>query len=460
MAYISRNPYTEQVEHKYASISDAELESRLALAHQRFLTWCETPVPERCETLRRLAAAMTERRDALAEVLTRDMGKLKAEALAEVDGCIATSVWYADNGVRLLRPRREHGVNYKGGVYEIVPTPTGVVYAVEPWNFPYSQVTRVLVPQLLVGNTVVLKHASIVPTAAVTLERLVEEIAGPGLLVNLFISHAQSAAVIADDRVAGVALTGSEGAGAIVASQAGAALKRSTLELGGSDALIVLEDADVARTAAWAVRGRHRNSGQVCVSSKRMIVLDAVYDAFVAAYRKGVAGLVAGDPLDPATTYAPLSSEQARADLQAQVERAVAAGATAEEVDIPLPDHGWFMRPVILTGVTPDNPAYAEEFFGPVTQLYRVADEEAAIRLANDTPYGLGGSVFTGDEARGRRVALRLDTGMVAINRPVIGGADTPFGGTKRSGYGREYTDLGLYEFVNQKVIGAGEIAG
>ncbi|MCD7101299.1 NAD-dependent succinate-semialdehyde dehydrogenase [Pseudoclavibacter sp. 13-3] len=459
MAYTAINPYTEQVEQEFPNATDAQVDSALDTAHQAFLNWRETDHAQRARLLGAIADLLERDRETYAPVLTADMGKTLVEARAEVDNCVRILRWYAKHASAALAPQVRPSQNYKGGQYQVVPTPVGIIYIVEPWNFPYYQIARVLAPQLAAGNTVILKHASNVPRAAAAWQKLMGEAGAPdGLFTNVFATHAQSARIIADERVRGVALTGSEQAGAIIAGQAAAALKKSTMELGGADALIVLDDANVDLAAKWAANGRHRNAGQVCVSSKRMIVVDAVYDRFVSAYRKNVAALVAGDPRDETTTLAPLSSQAARDELLAQVARAGAAGATVETVDVALPDSGWFFTPVILTDITPDNPAYTEEFFGPVTQLYCVADENEAVAVANSSPYGLGGSVFGADEQRALAVGGRLDTGMVSINRPSLGGADVPFGGTKRSGYGRELTELGLLEFVNLKVIGLGDI--
>jgi succinate-semialdehyde dehydrogenase/glutarate-semialdehyde dehydrogenase len=253
--------------------------------------------------------------------------------------------------------------------------------------------------------------------------------------------------------VHGVAFTGSEGAGAVVAAQAGKALKKSTLELGGADAFVVLADAELDKTVKWAVFGRHWNAGQVCVSSKRIILVEAIYDEFLRRYTEGVAGLKAGDPFDPATTLAPLSSQKAADDVKEQIRQAVAHGATATEVGPKVPAQGAFVQPTILTGLTPDNPAYYWEFFGPVSLSYRAAEEEEAIAIANDSPFGLGGSVFTADAKHGAEVAKRISTGMVFVNHPTMSKADLPFGGVRRSGYGRELIGLGLKEFVNHKLI-------
>jgi succinate-semialdehyde dehydrogenase/glutarate-semialdehyde dehydrogenase len=314
---------------------------------------------------------------------------------------------------------------------------------------------------LSAGNVVVLKHASNVPQCADAFERLMLE---AGLLAggfkNLYATRAQIKTIIDDPRVHGVALTGSEEAGAIVAAQAGAALKKSTMELGGADAFIVLEDANLDKAAKWAVFGRHWNAGQVCCSSKRIIVVEAVYEAFMERYVAGVTALEAGDPMDRSTTLAPLSSQGAADDVRKHVEEAVAHGATATVIGAEVSDRGALVRPVMLTGLTKDNPAYYWEFFGPVSLIFKAKDEAEAISIANDSPFGLGGSVFTQDLAHGVDVARKISSGMVYINHPTAVKADLPFGGIRRSGYGRELIGLGLKEFVNQKLIGVTDIDG
>jgi succinate-semialdehyde dehydrogenase/glutarate-semialdehyde dehydrogenase len=293
-----------------------------------------------------------------------------------------------------------------------------------------------------------------VPQSAAAFEELMLKAGLPkGGFKNLYATRSQISRILNDPRVQGVALTGSEGAGAEVASIAGKALKKSTLELGGADAFVVLEDAEMEKTVRWAVFGRHWNGGQVCVSSKRMIVVDAVYETFLAQYSKGVAALKAGDPLEGATTLAPLSSQQAADELKEKIRQAVAHGATATEVGPKVPARGAFVQPTLLTNITPDNPAYYWEMFGPVSMIFRARDEDDAVRIANDSPFGLGGSVFTADLARGERVAHRISTGMVFVNHPTMVKADLPFGGVRRSGYGRELLGLGLKEFVNHKLV-------
>ncbi|MGX6448237.1 NAD-dependent succinate-semialdehyde dehydrogenase [Patulibacter sp. S7RM1-6] len=453
MAYASINPYTEELVATFPNATDEQVDDAIGRAHATFRRWRATGFAERAAVMTRAAVLLRERADDLAAILTLEMGKLTGEARAEVELSAQIFEYYADRAEELLAPRPIPVRDPASGRAELVNEPLGVLLAIEPWNFPYYQLARIAAPQLSAGNVLLLKHAENVPQAAAAFERLLQDAGVPeGGFVNLYASHDQAAAIIADDRVRGVALTGSERAGTIVAQQAAAALKKSTLELGGADAFVVLDDADLEKTVPWAVFGRHWNAGQVCVSAKRMIVVDAAYDAFLERYRAGVEALVPGDPTDPATTLAPLATRKAADDLRAQIARAVAAGATATEVGAPVPSPA-FVQPTILTGLTPDNPAYYEEFFGPVTLLFRAADEDDAVRIANDSRFGLGGSVFTTDEARGRSVAERIETGMVFVNHPTLVKADIPFGGIKRSGYGRELTDLGLTEFVNQKVI-------
>jgi len=454
MAYKTVNPYTNELVKEFDEATPEQVEAAVDKAHTAFLSWRETTHAERAAVLAKAAGILRDRRTEFAEILTLEMGKLIGEAESEVQLSADILQWYVDHAESLLQPRELEVTDPAEGKATIVPQPLGVLYAVEPWNFPYYQVARVVGPQLSVGNTIILKHAGIVPQAAEAFEALLREAGLPeGAFINLFASHDATEQILADPRVRGVALTGSEEAGAIIAAEAAKNLKKSTMELGGSDAFIVLADADIDKTVDWAVRGRHWNAGQVCTSSKRLIVVDAVYDEFIRKYRAGVAALTAGDPLDRATTLAPLSSQDAADRLSEQVADAVAHGATAEELGAKVPSRGAFFQPTILTGVTRENPAFHEELFGPVSLVFRVKDEAEAIEIANDSPFGLGGSVFTRDEQRGREVAEKIDTGMVYVNHPTMVKADIPFGGVKRSGYGHELTELGLFEFVNQKVI-------
>lgn len=461
MAFATTNPYTGQTVKTFPKATAQEIDAVIAESHSAYQLWRQTSLDHRAQVLQRAADLLRADARRFAEILTLEMGKLIGEAEAEVELSARILEYYVENGARELAPRYLPAKGFGETDVQLVKEPLGVLFAVEPWNFPFYQVIRITAPQATAGNTVVLKHASNVPQSALAMEQLFRDAGAPeGLLVNVFVSHEDIEQIIADPRVRGVALTGSEGAGAAVAALAGKHLKKSTLELGGADALIVLSDADIEKAARWAVFGRHWNAGQVCVSSKRIIVEDAIYDTFIEHYRAGVAALVAGDPLDPATTLAPLSSQSAADSLARQVQEAIAHGATAQTLGEPVPGQGAFYQPTLLTGITPENPAYRTEFFGPVSQIYRVADEDAAVTLANDSPYGLGGSVFSQDHDRAKRVAARLETGMVFINQPTGVRADIPFGGVKSSGCGHELIDLGLTEFVNEKVIVNSDIDG
>jgi len=454
MAYATTNPFTNEQIEVFPNSTDAEVQTALDMAHVAFRSWRETSFAERATVMQNAADILRRDIDSYSKILTLEMGKLFGEAKAETELSAAIFDYYAKNAERLLAPEELPVATPAEGRAKIIHQPLGVLLTVEPWNFPFYQVARIIAPQLSAGNTVLLKHASNVPQCAAAMDRLMIEAGLPnGAFRNLYADYKQISRIIADHRVRGIALTGSEGAGARVASEAGSALKKCTMELGGADAFIVLEDADLEKTVKWAVFGRHWNAGQVCVSSKRMIVVDSVYDVFLAQYREGVGRLKMGDPMDPTTTLAPLSSQGAADNLREQVEAAVKAGAKAEEIPLDLPNAGAFFRPVILTEVDESNPAMREEFFGPVSMLFRAKNEDDAVRIANATPYGLGGSVFTRDEARGKRVAQRIETGMVFVNHPTMVKADLPFGGVLRSGFGRELVGLGIKEFVNHKLI-------
>lgn len=460
MAYATTNPYTGQVVKTFPDATDAEVAQTLDRAQSAFERWKNAGFDERTQVLRRAAALLRERQADYAALLTLEMGKVRAEAEAEVELSAQILEYYVDNAATLLAPEKLPSKHPSYTEAWVEHEPQGILLAIEPWNFPYYQIVRIAAPQLAAGNVLILKHASNVPQCAATFEALFREAGLPeGGFTNLYANRAQVKAIIEDPRVQGVALTGSEGAGAVVAAQAGNALKKSTMELGGADAFVVLADADLDKAARWAVIGRHWNAGQVCCSSKRIIVVDEVYDAFLAKYRQGVAELKAGDPADPATTLAPLSSQGAVDDLKAQLAEAVAHGASVEVIGAEVPDSGAFFQPVLLS-MAEDNPAYRWEFFGPVSQVIRARDEADAIRIANDSPFGLGGSVFTRDIAHGTEVAKQISTGMVYINHPTGVAADLPFGGVRRSGYGRELVGLGIKEFVNHKLIAVTDIDG
>lgn len=459
MTYATINPFTGELIKEFPNATDAEVTEAIESAHQAFLSWRNTSFANKAEILNRAAALLRDSKRRYAELLTLEMGKVIGEAEAEVELSAQILEYYAEHAERLLAPQKLPVADPAEGEALLVNEPLGVLLTIEPWNFPYYQIARILAPQLSAGNTLLLKHASNVPQCAAAFESLMRDAGLPqGAFQNLYATRDQVEQIINSPKVHGVALTGSEGAGAVIASQAGKALKKSTLELGGSDAFIVLEDAELEKTIDWAVFGRHWNAGQVCVSSKRMILVEAIYDKFMEGYTKGVAALKAGDPMDPNTTLAPLSSQGAADEVKQKIREAVEHGATATEVGPKVPEQGAFVQPTILTNVTPDNPAYYWEFFGPVSMILKAKDEQEAIAIANDSPFGLGGSVFTADEQRGLAVAKQVSTGMMFVNHPTMVKADLPFGGIRRSGYGRELIDLGLKEFVNHKLINVVDI--
>lgn len=459
MAYVTTNPYTGEVVKTFPDATDAEVNGAIERSHRVFSEWKNVSFVQRGAILQNAANLLRQQKDEFAQLLTLEMGKLISEARAEVELSAQIFEYYVHNAEKLLAPEILPVANPEEATAKIVHEPLGVLLAIEPWNFPYYQIARIIAPQLSAGNTILLKHASNVPQSAARFERLMKEAGLPdGGFINLYAARHHIELILNDPRVQGVALTGSEGAGATVAQQAAKALKKSTLELGGADAFIVLADADIEKAAKWGVFGRHWNGGQVCVSSKRMIVVDEVYDQFVDHYINGVAALRAGDPLDENTTLAPLSSQQAADEVKEKISLAIAHGAQALEVGPKVPERGAFVQPTILTNVTPDNPAYHMEFFGPVSMIFRAKNEDDAVQIANDSPFGLGGSVFTRDTAHGEALASRISTGMVYINHPTRVKADLPFGGVRRSGYGRELTGLGIKEFVNHKLISVVDI--
>ncbi len=454
MTYQTVNPFNNVALESFSDSTDAEVADRLSRAHATFQAWSAQSFAQRKAVCTRAAAILRERPDEFARLLTLEMGKLYAESLGEVELSASIIDYYAENAEAFLAPEHLPTTTLEEGRPVVISSPLGVLLAVEPWNFPYYQLARVAAPNLMAGNVLMVKHASIVPQCAAAFEALFLEAGAPaGAYTNLYATKEQVTWLIDDPRIRGVALTGSEGAGAVIAARAGQNLKKSTMELGGSDAFIVLADADLDKTVEWALWGRVNNGGQCCVASKRFIVVEAIADEFLAKFQTALAGLVAGDPFDKTTTLPPMSSQAAAEGLNAQVRKAVDAGATAITLGEPVPSTGAFVQPTILTDIAQDNPAYDEEFFGPVALFFRVADEDEAVRLANDSSYGLGGSIFTANEEHGVELAMRIDTGMVFVNHPTWTRADLPFGGVKKSGYGHELAGFGIQEFLNKKLI-------
>jgi succinate-semialdehyde dehydrogenase / glutarate-semialdehyde dehydrogenase len=450
--YMVVNPATGAVESRFPTATDTEITAAIERSAAAFRSWSREPVADRAAMLHRVADLYAERTDQLAALITREMGKTIADAVGEVEYVVDIYRYYADQGPTLLGD--EPIPSSSGGTAIIRKTPIGPLLGIMPWNYPYYQVARFAGPNLMAGNTILLKHAPQCPESALAMEQLFRD---AGLksdeYINLFATNEQVADIIADPRVRGVSVTGSERAGTAVAALAGQHLKKVVLELGGSDAFIVLDTPDLAGVVESAVSARMENAGQACNAAKRFIVSDRLYDDFVEQLTAAMAAQVTGDPFDPATSYGPLSSEAAASGLMAQVQDAVDKGATVRTGGRRLDGPGAFVEATVLTDVTPQMRAFREELFGPVAVVYRVDDIDEAVALANDTPFGLGGAVFHSDPVVALDVANRLDTGMVWINEAEGGGPELPFGGTKRSGVGRELGPYGIDEFVNRKLI-------
>ncbi|MFC6253449.1 NAD-dependent succinate-semialdehyde dehydrogenase [Secundilactobacillus hailunensis] len=452
MAYATINPYNNKVVKEYPNATEKELQAALATGHARYKKNRQQPIAERAKILHNVAAKLREHSDELARACTIDMGKLLSESKGEVELVAMIADWFADHGEEMLAPEKIDTI--ATGTAEVHHSPTGIVVLVEPWNFPYYQIMRVFAPNFMVGNPMILKHASNTPTSAKMFADIVAEAGAPkGSLVNLFLTYDQVTEAIKDPRVQGVALTGSERGGTSVAAAAGKSLKKNTMELGGMDPFVVLGDAnmDDVNNVAW--RARLYNAGQVCTSSKRFIVMDNVYDQFVEDLKKNFSKVVPGDPLDPATSLAPMNSKKAKNKLQKQVDAAIAAGAKVAYGNKPIDLPGQFFMPTILTDIDKNNPAYSEEMFGPVATVYKVHSEKEAVEVANDNPYGLGGILFAGDANHGAEVATQIETGMVYVNNFMASLPELPFGGVKLSGYGREMSHMGEMAFTNEQLI-------
>ncbi len=454
MTIATINPVTNETIKTFEPMTKDDVMDAIGGAHTAFQKWRESTFDERKTFLQKFANLLRADADEYARMITLDMGKRICESQYEIEYCANIAEFYANGAEEFLADQQ---MNVNGANAYLCYQPLGVLLGVMPWNFPFYQVVRFATPNIMAGNTVMVKHASNVPQCAVAIEELFNDCGLPsGVYTNLFVPSEFVEAIISDSRVQGVSLTGSEPAGASVATVAGKNLKRSVLELGGNDPFIVLEDADLDHTIEQAVKGRIVNAGQSCVASKRFIVVKAVADKFMDGFKKQMESLKLGDPMDTDTTLSPLSSEDAAVTVQKQVQSAIDAGATVV-LGGDRPDcDGAYFNPTILTNVTKDMPTFDQEIFGPVATVYVVEDEAEAIKLANDSSYGLGGSVFTADVERGRRVSEQVETGMMFINQPTQSQAELPFGGIKNSGYGRELSHLGILEFINEKLIHCG----
>ncbi|MGT2911632.1 NAD-dependent succinate-semialdehyde dehydrogenase [Streptococcus cameli] len=452
MAYQTTYPFTNEVLQTYDNCSDQAIDKALETAHQLYKTWRqEDKLQERKEQLHTVADILRRDCDKYAEIMTKDMGKLFKEAQGEIKLCAMIADYYAEKAEEFLKPVP---IETDAGEAYYLKQATGVLLAVEPWNFPFYQIMRVFAPNFMIGNTMVLKHASICPGSAQVFEDLVAEAGiADGAYKNLFASYDQISDIIADPRVTGVCLTGSERGGASIAAEAGKNLKKSSLELGGNDAFLILEDADWEELKTVIPDVRLYNAGQVCTSSKRFIVMANQYDAFLELLTEGFKNAKWGDPMDPDTTLAPLSSAGAKEDVLEQIQLAVDNGARVVYGNEPIDHPGNFVMPTILTDISKDNPIYNQEIFGPVASVYKVETEEEAIALANDSSYGLGGTVFSSDPEHAARVASQIETGMSFINSGWASLPELPFGGIKNSGYGRELSQLGFDTFINEHLV-------
>jgi succinate-semialdehyde dehydrogenase / glutarate-semialdehyde dehydrogenase len=452
VAYQVTNPATGKVESEYPTATDAEISDVVDRADAGYKSWRRTSLEERAAILTRVSQLYRDRADDLASIITREMGKVTKAALGEIKFASLIYKYYADNGADLLKDQ-PLDTRVPGSAW-VRKSPIGAILGIMPWNYPYYQVARFAGPNLMIGNTIILKHAPQCPESALAMQQIFRDAGLPeDAYINVFASNEQVADMIADPRVAGVSVTGSERAGAAVAATAGQHLKKVVLELGGSDPFIVLDGADLAAVAKTAAAARMENGGQACNSSKRMIVADSVYDEFLREFTAAMADFKTGDPTDPDTSYGPMSSEQAAVNLAAQIDDAISKGATVHLGGHRVDGPGSFFEPTVLSGVTPEMRAYREELFGPAAVVYKVSTPDEAVELANSSSFGLGGAVFSSDEALALDVANRLDVGMAWVNSAEGGGPDLPFGGTKRSGNGRELGPLGIDEFVNKKLM-------
>jgi len=454
MSYAVTNPATGETVKTFDTISDADLEAAIGSADHAFRTWSRsTTTQERAALIRRVGELHVERRQQLAEIIVQEMGKPVEQALAEVDFAGAIYEYYADHADEFLKDEPIQLLDGDGSAV-VRRSALGVLLGIMPWNFPYYQVARFAGPNLVIGNTILLKHAEQCPESAAAIQQIFLDAGFPeGAYVNIYASHPQIETVIADPRVQGVSLTGSERAGAKVAEIAGRNLKKVVLELGGSDPFILLSTDDLDAAVQNAVDARLDNSGQSCNAAKRFVVIDELYEPFLDKFTAKLSEVEASDPTSEDSALGPLSSLKAAENLDEQVKRAVDNGAKLVRGG---GRNGAFFETTVLTDVTPDNPASKEEFFGPVAQVYRAKDEDDAVRIANDTPFGLGSYLYTTDKEQASRVADRIEAGMVFVNVVLADGAELPFGGVKRSGSGRELGRFGADEFVNKKLIRVG----
>ena len=453
MAYQSVNPATGEVVKTFTPHDQQKIDQTLERAQALFKSdWSQHDhLPQRLDVLLKFADLLLEQKEQLATLMSSEMGKLIAQGRDEIELCAGIARYYSAQAAEFLKP-----VQYPTDLGEawVENHPLGLIMAVEPWNFPFYQLMRVFAPNYAIGNPVMLKHASIVPQCAEKFEALIRDAGAPdGAFTNLFISPDQVAEIIADQRVQGVALTGSEGAGTVVAQQAGKHLKKSTLELGGNDVFVVLDDADMEKAITIGCQARLNNAGQVCTAAKRFILHEKIAAQFRQGMLEAFKAIKIGDPLDESTQLGPLSSKDAADKLYKQVQKAVKQGATLLTGGNPVQGQGFFFEPTILENISIDNDAWYEEFFGPVAQIYIAKDDDEIVEIANNSNYGLGGAIHSKDIERAKKLASRIETGMLWINWYTASSPELPFGGVKRSGYGHELADIGFSEFVQKRLV-------
>lgn len=453
MAYQSVNPATGETVKTFQPHDQQKINQTLERAQSLYKSdWSHYDnLEKRTAVLAKFADLLLEQQDQIATTMATEMGKLLAQGKSEVELCAKIARYYSDNAAKFLAP-----IKYPTDLGEawVEHHPLGLIMAVEPWNFPFYQLMRVFAPNYAIGNPVLLKHASIVPQCAESFEKLIKDAGAPdGAFTNLFISADQVADIIADKRVQGVALTGSEGAGSVVAAQASNHLKKSTLELGGNDVFVVLDDADMEKAIYIGCQARLNNAGQVCTAAKRFILHEKIAAQFKEAMKAAFESLKIGDPLDETTELGPLSSKEAAENLYKQVQKAVDQGATLVTGGKPVDGKGFFFQPTILDNITTDNEAWFEEFFGPVAQIYVAKNDDEIVEIANNSHYGLGGAIHSTNIERAKKLASRIETGMLWINWYTDSSPELPFGGVKRSGYGHELADIGFSEFMQKRLV-------
>lgn len=447
----SINPFTTKLIEEFDEHTDAQIEEVLQKADATYHEWRKTDFAYRRQLMEAAASVLKKNRSKYAQLMTDEMGKTKKEALAEVDKCAQCCTYYAEKAEEFLA---DEPLPIDQGEAYIAYDPIGAVMAVMPWNFPFWQVIRFAAPNLMAGNVGILKHASNVPQCALALEEVFREAGfSQGCFQTLLIPGKKVSSILADPRIKAATLTGSEAAGSKVAAKAGQELKKTVLELGGSDPFIVLADADLRKAATTAVKARMINCGQSCIAAKRFIVEEAVYDQFIQIFVETMSMLKQGDPNDNSVDYGPMAREDLAEQLLEQTQKSVSKGAEVLLGGDRPDKKGAFFNATILGNVKPGMPAYDEELFGPVASVFKVKNEEEAIRVANDSPYGLGGCVWTQDIERGKKIVRRVESGAVYINKMTASHPALPFGGVKLSGYGRELSHLGIREFVNQKTV-------